>query len=179
MAFCFGRQFRRIAAEALTADRDEMRALVERLLPPRDDGAPPVLCLERETDRQRAPAVIVAAFFADAVTGDEAADLLRQTEDPAFRKQPLQDQVDNTYGLYGPIALDPEWRRRAGLPPRAPRPEMDYPPWGPPVSHNTGRDATDTARCSAVNEAGGLVNNKENTSEPCCDAAVTAPERPP
>src|SRR5262249_26905616 len=129
MAFCFGRQFRRIAAQALTADPDEMRALIRRILPPRDDGTPPVLRLKREADRQRAPAVIVAAFFADVLTGDEAADLLRRTEDPAFLKQPLQDP-GNVFGIYGPISLDPEWRRQMGLPPLGTEPEDDdYAPW--------------------------------------------------
>ena len=176
MAFSFGRQFRRIAAEAITADPDEMRALIERILPPRDDGAPSVLRLEGETDRERAPAVIVAAFFADAITGDEAADLLRQTEDPAFRKQPLE--VDNSYGLYGPIALDPAWRAARGLPPYVPPPAMPYHVWGPPLS-SEGRDKTNTPHRSAAKEAAELVNNNGNTSAAWCDAADHAAERPP
>jgi hypothetical protein len=92
MAFSFGRQFRRIAAQALTADPDEMRALMQRILPVREDGAAPALRLETEADCQMAPAAVVAAFFADAITGDEATDLLRQTENPAFRKQALQER---------------------------------------------------------------------------------------
>ena len=204
MAYSFGRQFRRIAAEAITADPDEMRARIKRILPPRDDGTPPVLRLKREADRERAPAVIVAAFFADAITGDEAADLLRKTEDPAFRKQPPEDPGSD-FGKYGPISLDPEWRRQMGLPPLDREPEIDddYPRWGPPISHAQDVTATGdstpeleeyralhtklvarwereaTERRSAAKEAAELVKNNENTSVACCDAAENIPEHPP
>jgi hypothetical protein len=162
MAFSFGRQFRRIAAEALTADPDEMRALMQRILPA-CDSAPPVLRLKSEADCQRAPAVIVAAFFADAITGDEAADLLRKTEDPAFRKQVLQDR-ENAYALWGPISLTRDSCNPADLPHSDP-----FPPWGPPIYH-----LADTPP-----GVGALVNNKENRSAPAEDAADRIPEHPP
>jgi hypothetical protein len=37
----------------------------------REEGAAPALRLETEADYKMVPAVIVAAFFADAITGDE------------------------------------------------------------------------------------------------------------
>jgi hypothetical protein len=168
MAFSFGRQFRRIAAEALTADPDEMRALIARILPARDDGAPRVLRLTSESDYQRAPAVIVAAFFFDTITGDEAADLLRKTEDPAFRKPP---PPDDAYVRWGPIALDPEWRKQRGLPPcDRTWPMGDYPPWSSPISHHA----------DAPRESEELVNNKENTSAPADGSAADGiREHPP
>jgi hypothetical protein len=174
MAYSFGRQFRRIAAEALTADRDEMDALIARILPPREDGGARVPCLETEKDYKAAPAVIVAAFFAYAITGDERADLLRKTEDPAFRKPALDES--NDYALYGPISLTPGWRNPAGLPPSCASRGMDFPPWGPPISFG---DATGTPRRSAANGAREVVNNNENTSAACCDAVDSVPERPP
>jgi hypothetical protein len=171
MAFSFGRQFRRIAAEALTADPDEMRALIARLLLPRADGTAPVLRLETEADYKIAPVVIVAAFFAYALSGDEAVDLLRQTEDPRFRKQALQDPAD-AYAMWGPISLDSDWRDRAGLPRLDTAPTIDFPPWGPPLSDTAGPDTAPAA--------GELVNNNKNTSAPAGDdAAVAPPERPP
>jgi hypothetical protein len=175
MAFCFGRQFRRIAAEAITCDREEMRALIERMLPPRDDGAR-LLRLETEADYKRAPAVIVAAFLDDALTGDEGADLLRKTEDPAFRWQAQNESSD--YGRYGPIVLTPGWRNPVtGLPYSPPTRGIDYPLWGPPLS--SVQDGAEMSRCNATNETVALVNNNENTSEPCCDAEDRVPERPP
>jgi hypothetical protein len=176
MAFCYGRQFRRIAAQAITADPDEMRLSIACLLPAREDGGARVLDLKSEADCELAPAVIVAAFFADLISGEEAANLLRQTENPAFRKQPLRDQRDD-YARYGPISLDPEWRRRAGLPPAAPAPALDYSLWGPPLS--SVQDTAQMSRCSAAKSAVGLVNNNENTSTACCDAADRIPEQPP
>ena len=101
MAFCFGRQFRRIAAQALTADPDEMRLSIACILPPREDGGGRVLDLKSEADCELAPAVIVAAFFADLISGDEAADLLARAMDPAFRKKVLEDR-GYTYAPWGP-----------------------------------------------------------------------------
>jgi hypothetical protein len=94
MAYSHGRKFRRIAAAALTADPGEMRALIERILPPRDEGAAPVLHIATEADHRAAPAAIVAAFFADKLTGGEAADLLRQAEDPPSLKEGGEGWVD-------------------------------------------------------------------------------------
>jgi hypothetical protein len=178
MAFSYGRQFRRIAAQALTADPGEMRALIARILSAGEGGAAPVLRLETDADYKIAPAVIVFAFFADALSGDAAAALLRETENPALRKQARHDGVDDTYAMFGPISLTPGWRDPRGLPRSDTAPGIDFPPWGPPISSNIGRDA-DTTRCSAAKEAGGLVKNNENTSAACRDAADHAPERPP
>ena len=165
MAFSFGRQFRRVAAEALTADPDEMRALMQRILPAREEGAAPVLRLETEADYKMAPATIVAAFFADAITGDEAADLLRQTEDPAFRKQALQERR----GAEDPLA---DFLRDC---------KEDTEKYQARVAEMFARWQRESAaeRCSAANEAGGLVNNNENTSAACCDAADQSREHPP
>jgi hypothetical protein len=179
MAYSFGRQFRRIAAEALTADREEMRALIARILPARTDGAASVLRLTSDEDYRRAPAAIVAAFFDDVLTGDEAADLLRKTENPGFRKQVLQHPQD-AYAMWGPISLDPDWRNAAGLPRSDAPPAIAYPPWGPPISPNVRRDATNAARSDTAPAPGALVNNKENTSAMAeHDAAEHIPEHPP
>ena len=155
MAFSYGRQFRRIAAQALTADPDEMRALMQRILPVREHGAAPALRLETEADRQVAPAVVVAAFFADAITGDEAADLLRQTENPAFRKQiheerrKAEDPLAESIRAWGAVGRGEEPVNRDHRPVRS---HWDAPPQ--------------------------LVNNKENTSAPA-DAADHIREHPP
>ena len=172
MAYSYGRKFRRIAAEALTADPDEMRALIQRILPAREDGGARVLRLETEADCKVAPAVIVFAFFADALTGDEAADLLRKTEDPAFRKQVLAERA---------AARDPLWRSILA--------------WGEVAEQGRARDAerlagwerdvaaeraaSEAERCGAAKAPGGLVNNNENTSAASCDAAISASARPP
>jgi hypothetical protein len=94
MAYSHGRKFRRIAAAALIADPGEMRALIERILPPREEGAAPVLHIATQADHRAAPAAIVAAFFADKLTGGEAADLLRQAEDPASLQEGRERMVD-------------------------------------------------------------------------------------
>jgi hypothetical protein len=151
VAYSFGRQFRRIAAQAITADRAEMDALIKRILPPREDGGARVLQLTSDADCERAPAAIVAAFFADAITGNVAAALLRQTEDPAFRQQAVaRPRYD--YALWGPVCLTPGWR-----------PPTDRP-------RSAAAPATGTSHCDAANGTGELVNNNENTSAPCCDA---------
>ena len=141
MAFSYGRQFRRIAAQALTADPDEMRAAMRRMLPPRENGAP-ALRLATEADCKEAPAVIVFAFFADALTGDEAADLLRQALSPAFRKEVPQrlreDPLARSIRAWGAGLPEPPGSNPAPLPPVYLRP--------------------------ASGEAGGLVKNNENTS---------------
>jgi hypothetical protein len=165
MAYSYGRQFRRIAAQALTADREEMDALIARILPPRDDGARE-LQVKSKDDCKRAPAAIVAAFFADAITGDEAADLLRQTEDPAFRKQAREDEVTDFYALYGPACLVPGWRSPDGRPYVDVPSKIEYAPW--PVS--------EAPRRSATTEAAALVNNNENTSAAGRDAAAKPEE---
>jgi hypothetical protein len=163
MAFSYGRQFRRIAAEALTADPDEMRALMQRILPAREHGAAPALRLETEADCQMAPAAIVAAFFADAITGDEAADLLRQTENPAFRKHALAERravaADLMPAFFRAIKEETQKHRAHAA----------------EVLARWGRESA-AERCSAANEAGELAKNKENTSGACCDAADRSAE---
>jgi len=79
MAVSFGKNFRRLLAQALAADEDEMRALVERVLP-RGKGGKRVLRLENEDDRRWLPLAIVAALSVDAITGDEVEDLKRQAK---------------------------------------------------------------------------------------------------
>jgi hypothetical protein len=166
MAFSYGRQFRRTAAQALTADPGEMRALIARILPAREAGAAPALRLETEADYKIAPAAIVFAFFADVLSGDEAADLLRKTEDPVLRKQLLpkpRAAQDPLADFIRRCAEDTEkYQARVA--------EM-FARWQPESA---------AAHCSAANEAGELVKNNENTSEACCHAADQAPpERPP
>jgi hypothetical protein len=78
MAFSYGRKFRRIAAEALSTDPAEMRERIARILPTRGENGAPVLRVETEADDRAAPAVIVAAFFADQITANEAVTLLGQ-----------------------------------------------------------------------------------------------------
>ena len=158
MAYSYGRQFRRIAAEAITADRAEMDALIARILPPRDDGTPRVLQVKTADERKRAPAAIVAAFFADAISGDEGAALLRQTEDPAFHKPPQREWTD--YAMYGPVCLTPGWRNPVtGLPYSPPPAETDFQVWGPPLSHDPKQAARNAEAFAAA-----VVNYKENTS---------------
>jgi hypothetical protein len=94
MAFSHGRKFRRIAAAALSADPGEMRALIERILPACGENGAPALRMATEADRRAAPAAIVAAFFADKLTGGAAVDLLRQAEDPAALKERRAGWVD-------------------------------------------------------------------------------------
>ena len=167
MAFCYGRQFRRIAAQALTADPDEMRVLIECILPAREDSGVRALRLKSQADCDRAPAVVVAAFFADAITGDEAAHLLAHATNPATRKQVQQERREAEDPLAKSIRA---WREA--------RPKFDeYRAQHPELVARWEREAAE--RRSAAKKAAALVNNKRNTSEPCCDAAVTAPERPP
>jgi hypothetical protein len=158
MAYSFGRQFRRIAAVAIAANPDGIRMLIGRILPPREDGAAPVLHLKTELDCELAPTVIVAAFFADVLTGDEAADLLAEATSPATRKRVMErieaerPRVPDTQCLENLRVADEyvtavlERQRDRG--------------------------------CSAANGAGELVKNKQNTSAPCGDAAENIPERP-
>jgi hypothetical protein len=167
MAFSYGRQFRRIAAQALAADPDEMRALIERILPARAEGAAPALRLETEADYKIAPAAIVFAFFADAISGDAAADLLRQTENPAFRKRALEERRAAEDPMAPSYRVWREASRGYELAVQGDR--LVRVPYGTAAAE----------RRSAANEARGLVNNNENTSAACDDAAAPAPERPP
>ena len=155
MAFSYGRQFRRIAAAALTADPEEMRALMERILPLREDGAR-VLRPATEADCKAAPAVVVFAFFADVLGGDEAADLLAQAANPAMLKQ-----VEQQRGAARRLLAE-SW----------PQPHD----WELVVQGDrlvrVPRGTTAAARCDAANDTGELVNNNENG-----DVVVDKPTR--
>ena len=166
MAYSFGRQFRRNAAQALTTDPDEMRVLIARILPPREDGAPRVLRLESEADCERAPAVIVAAFFDDALTGDEAAHLLAHAMNPATRKR-VQEERRAKAG--DPLAESIRAWREGSEQFRLEHPE---------VIARWEREAAE--RCNAANKAGGFVNNNGNTSAPADGGAAEGfREHPP
>jgi hypothetical protein len=147
MAYSHGRKFRRIAAAALTADPGEMRALIERILPPREAGAAPVLHIETEADHRAAPAAIVAAFFADKLTGGEAADLLRQAEGPASLQEGREGTVDP---LADAIRAWGEGLASAELEAQSDR--------------HAGVTAGEPARCGAAAEGAALVSINENTS---------------
>jgi hypothetical protein len=155
MAFSYGRQFRRIAAQALTADPDEMRALIARILPVRDDGGAPQLRLETQADCQMAPAAIVAAFFADLITGDQAAELLAHAMNPATRKQVEQARGQAEHPLAEAIRA---WREGAR--------------WGEGARAEKAAVQGDRLACGTGAEAlrdgaqipGALVKNNENTS---------------
>jgi hypothetical protein len=141
MAFSYGRKFRRIAAQALSADPGEMRALIERILPPRGDSAAPVLHIETEADHRAAPAAIVAAFFADEITADEAADLLRQAEGPASLKEGREMRVDplaDAIRAWGEGAASAELEAQS--------------------DRHIGVTADEPARCGAAGERAALVN---------------------
>jgi hypothetical protein len=147
MAYSHGRKFRRIAAAALTADPGEMRALIERILPPREEGAAPVLHIGTAADHRAAPAAIVAAFFADKLTGDEAAALLRQAEDPAsltegraWTVDPLADAIRAWREGAASAELEAQGDRHARVTAGAP------------------------ARCGAAGAGGALVSIRQNTS---------------
>jgi len=147
MTFSHGRKFRRIAAQALSADPGEMRALIERILPPRDGGAPPVLHIETAAEHRAAPAAIVAAFFADKLTGGEAAELLRQAEDPASLQEvrawtvdPLADAIRAWREGAASAELEAQGDRHGGV------------------------TAGEPARCGAAGAGGALVTIRQNTS---------------
>jgi hypothetical protein len=160
MAYSFGRQFRRTAALAIAANPDGIRMLIRRILPPRDDGAAPVLHLKTELDCELAPTVIVAAFFADVLTGDEAADLLAEATSPATRKRVRMERLEAEQRVSDDRAQFLKEFRAI----------YDY------VTVALERKRAE--RCSAANGAGELVKNKQNTSAPCGDAAENIPERP-
>jgi hypothetical protein len=107
-----GKNFRRLLAQALAADEDDMRALVERMLPCGEDGKR-ALRLTKEDDRRLLPLAIVAAFSADAITGDEAEELKRQAKDVAVTAPP-RPGWDTPSEL---LALSPDERRRLGYVP--------------------------------------------------------------
>jgi hypothetical protein len=161
MAFSHGRKFRRLAAQALSADPGEMRALRRRILPPRADGAAPVLRVETEADCQAAPAVIVAAFFADEITADEAIDLLRPVDTTAWREQAEQARRDAQRARW-----DAKFLR--GLV-EGPRLWGMEPPEGLLQRVNTqlaemGEETIAAPSCAAASDEAALVNIRKNTS---------------
>jgi hypothetical protein len=154
MVFSYGKKIRRLAAQVLSADPDEMRALRQRLLPPRGDEGAPVLRIKSEADRTAAPAAILSAVLADEITAEEADDLMQRAERPQGRTQAQQDRP---YWIDPPPELShlsPEELRQAGY---LWRPELDpladaIRAWGEPV------------HCGAARERAALVNINENTS---------------
>jgi hypothetical protein len=86
MVFSYAKKIRRLAAQVLSADAEEMRALRQRLLP-RGEGGAPVLRIESEADRTAAPAAILSAVLADEITAEEADDLTQRVESAELRKQ--------------------------------------------------------------------------------------------
>jgi hypothetical protein len=137
MAVSFGKSFRRLLAQALAADEDKMRALIERLLPRGKDGKR-VLRPENDNDCQLLPLAIAAALSADAITGDEAEELKRQAKDAKPKQLPFWDDTPPEL-----VHLSPLERIRLGY---SPPPGPQYPPW---------RDAAKTGAT--------IVNNNENT----------------
>jgi hypothetical protein len=137
MAISLGRNFRRLLAQALAADEDKMRALVERVLPRGKDGKR-VLRPENDDDCRLLPLAIVAALSADAITGAEAEELKRQATNAKPTKQPFWDDYPRELLLMNPLE-----RIRLGY--ASPR-GIQFPPW---------RDAAKTGAA--------IVNNNENT----------------
>ena len=156
MAVSLGKNFRRLLAQVLAADEDEMRALVERLLP-RGEGGKRVLRLQHDGDRPLIPLAIVAALSADAIAGDEAEELKRQAKSAEVRP-PWWDDCPREL-----LHLDPLERIRLGY---VPEPQFVFPPW--PTAANRDRDA-------AKNEAA-IVNNSENTMAAASE--ITARQKP-
>jgi len=164
-----GKNFRRLLAQALAADQHEMRALFERILP-RGEGGARVLRLASEPDRQAAPLAIVAALSADAITADQAENLLDQVTNapartreeamarweaeechkPPPERRPMPLEID-------PLADFYRWLDEIEV--------TELIPQGDRLVRVT-RKLKDVRCCSAVKEAGALVNNNENTSAP-------------
>jgi hypothetical protein len=180
MAFRYGSKFRRLAAQALSTDKGEMRALIERFLPRGEDGKR-VLYLESEADCNAAAVAIVAAGFADEISGEGADRLLRSLEDPEVRRQAApwwSGLRDLPAGFY---RMSPEERLQAGFRPpenhsRAFRAWREV---GRGKGDEVGLEATGYAsgerqsHCGAASKRRrALVNNNENTSAaPGGDAA--------
>jgi hypothetical protein len=151
MTVSHGKSFRRLLAQARTADQGEIRALIERILP-RGEGGARVLRLKTDADRREAPLAIAAALATDAITGDEAEELKRQAV--AERTQARRSFWDDTPPDL--VALSPLERRRLGY---GQRPGVLFPPW---------RDAAKSGPA--------IVNNNENTMT---ERSATRPLREP
>jgi hypothetical protein len=145
MAISRGKTFRRLLDHALSLGERERGALIERILPRGEDGKR-ALRLESEDDRQAAPLAVVAAFSIDAITGDEAEELKRQTEawSHAQVRSPEKDPLKEAL-----LALDAyedtqfviQGDRLVRVP----------------------RTPGDLSRRGAADEAGVIVKNNENT----------------
>lgn len=138
MAVSFGKSFRRLLAQALAADEDKMRALIERLLPRGKDGKR-VLRPENDADCQLLPLAIVAALSTDAITGDEAEELKRLAKDTKPTQLPFWDDTPPEL-----VHLSPLEHIRLGY---APPPGPTFPSW----------------RRDAAKNGTAIVNNNENT----------------
>jgi hypothetical protein len=163
MAFSYGRKFRRIAAQALAADPREMRERMARILPPGEENAVPVLRVETEADDRAAPAVIVAAFFADRITADEAVTLLGQvgTRESLERVEEARKAA---------VMRQHDIRFFRGMV-EGPRMHGMEPDPGLVRSINKqliawGEEPFDEPCCGAAGEGAALVNISENTSAP-------------
>ena len=168
MTVSHGKSFRRLLAQARTADQGEIRALIERILP-RGEGGARVLRLKTDADRREAPLAIAAALATDAITGDEAEELKRQAENPPKRPwwedpppgfERLSPQERREAGYVRPLEDDPladairawgEFARSRETKPTAPAVPGD-------------RDEMDRPCCNAAGEGGALENINENAS---------------
>jgi hypothetical protein len=165
MVVSLGKNFRRLLAQALAADQDAMRALVERVLP-RGEGGKRMLRLENDDDRQFVRLAIVAALSVDAITGDEVEKLNRQANNllkPTAPPWPCWEDPPPGFAL-----LSPEERRQLGYV----RPLEEHPlaeairAWGKAADCD----------CDAAKSGAAIVNNNENTmAAPCGLAAGQKP----
>ncbi|MBV8753728.1 MAG: hypothetical protein JO328_12790 [Hyphomicrobiales bacterium] len=156
MAVSLGKNFRRLLAQVLAADEDEMRALIERLLPRGADGKR-VLRLQHEGDRPLLPLAIVAALSAGAITGDEAEELKRQARSAEVRPLWRDDYPPEL------LLISPLERARLGY---VHSPEFVFPPWRATADRD--RDAAKTGAA--------IVNNNENTM--AAAGEITAWQKP-
>jgi hypothetical protein len=170
MVFSYGKKIRRLAAQVLSADAEEMRALRQRLLPRGEEGAP-VLRIASEADRTAAPAAILSAVLADEITAEEADALMQLAESAEL----CQQEQSKPPWWDGPrldfSRMSEEEIREANA--KYWRPELDpladaIRAWGRPSPHHI----HDASRCAAASGPGALVTINENTSAaPGGDAA--------
>jgi len=113
MAVRYAKKFRKLAGQALSRDEAEMRALIARILPPGEDGTR-VLRLETEAYQRDAPMVIIGAVTADAITGEEAEELLRQAKTaPSVQSRRAEEYWEETCRRWTAIAAAERARRIA------------------------------------------------------------------
>jgi hypothetical protein len=174
MAFSHGKQFRRLVAQARSADQTETRALIERLVR-RGEGGAPMLCLETDADRRAAPSVIVAAALADMITGDEAQELSGQLETPQTHTDEEWARIERE-----DLHLPPRERRFRTWNENDPWVQLCRRAWGDDgiryvlVNHRLvqiPREPGELSPCSATKDGPALVNINENTSARCDRAA--------